>query len=77
MDYLTGEEEEGTTCSSVRMSAKLREDKSLSTSEGPQNISGSMESLASATDVGCSRILGDIQAGLQADINAAKVILIA
>lgn len=37
-------------------------------------VRGSTESLASTTDVGCSRLLGDIQAELQADINAAKVL---
>ena len=40
-----------------------------------QHNSGSVESLDSTTGIGCSRILGNIQAGLQADINAAKALI--
>ena len=69
-DYLPEEDE---PTSSVRESAALVDDRSSPVSENVQNNSGSMDSLASTADVGCSRILGDIQAGLQADINAAKV----
>ena len=69
-DYLSEEDE---PTSSIRESAALVDESNLPTSENIQNRNGSMESLASATDVGCSRILGDIHAGLQADINAAKV----
>ncbi|CAB4008735.1 Hypothetical predicted protein [Paramuricea clavata] len=69
-DYLP-EEDEAT--SSVRTSPELNEERDLPMSEMTQHNSGSVESLDSTTDIGCSRILGDIQAGLQADINAAKV----
>ena len=68
-DYLPDEEE----THPVRTSAKLDDDGNLPATEMSRNNSGSQESLASTTDVGCSRILGDIQAGLQADYNAAKV----
>lgn len=68
-DYL--HEQEGEDSGTVRATAKLDEEKMLPTSG--INASSSLESLNSAADVGCSRILGDIQAGLQADIIAAKV----
>ena len=70
MDHIPEEDEPAT---SVRASAELEEERILPASEMNGNKSDSVESLASTTDVGCSRILGDIQAGLQADINAAKV----
>ena len=71
------EEDEAST--SVRVEAKLDpldpsdEAEDSATPQMTRNISGSVESLDSTNDVGCSRILGDIQAGLQADYNAAKV----
>lgn len=70
-DYL--HEQEGEDSGTVRATAKLDEEKMLPTSGMNKNASSSLESLNSAADVGCSRILGDIQAGLQADIIAAKV----
>ena len=70
-DYLPDEEE---TTNPVRTAAELDEEGSSPATEMTRNISGSQESLASTTDIGCSRILGDIQAGLQADYNAAKVL---
>ena len=69
-DYLP---EEDDTTSFLRTSPELDDEANSPQSELTQNNSGSVESLASVTDVGCSRILGDLQAGLQADINAAKV----
>ena len=70
-DYLPDEEE----TNPVRTSAKLDGEGNSPATEMSRNSCGSQESLASTTDVGCSRILGDIQAGLQADYNAAKALI--
>lgn len=62
-----GPEEECST--SVRGVPELNDNGECSTT-GQESIA----SLDSPTDVGCSRLLGDIQAGLQADLSAAKVL---
>ena len=70
-DYLSEEEEPLTT---VREPAVLNEDGESSSGLHANDFDGSHESLASATEVGCSRFIGEIGAGLAADLNAAKVI---